>query len=104
MNFEVPLATGLTRVEQHPSEGAAARRFNGGWQQDDDNPEVTIAVFVLCDLHMGTGEKVFFILFSTRGETKEAQLTPLPMPQTSHRSGIEGVRSFLFILLLSQVA
>ena len=63
MNFEVPLATGLTRVEQHPSEGAAARRFNGGWQQDDDHPEVTITGFVLCDFHMGTGEKVFFIPF-----------------------------------------
>ena len=36
MNFEVPLATGLTRVEPHPE----APRFNGGWQQDDDNPEV----------------------------------------------------------------
>ena len=40
MNFEMPVVTGLAPVEPHPK--GAAGRFNGGWQQDEDNPEVYI--------------------------------------------------------------
>ncbi len=48
MSFEMPVVTGLAPVEPHLK--GAAGRFNGGWQQEDDNPEVIITVCLILSL------------------------------------------------------
>lgn len=44
----MPVVAGLAQVEPHHK--GAGTSFNGGWQQDDDNPEVRLStrIFFFC--------------------------------------------------------